>query len=125
MRPDQVRYLPARGRLFDGDALGQIAGLIDVAATAHRDVIGEQLQRHDLQNRLQQLAGRRDVNDMIGDLRHFVVTFRSQRDHDTLASLHFLNIRKCLLVPDLARFAPGVPRGDDDYGQIAVDRTLT
>ena len=38
------------------DALRQIARLVDVAAAAHRDVVRQQLQRHDLQDRRQQLA---------------------------------------------------------------------
>ena len=33
--------------LFYGHALGQVAGLIHVAAAQHRHVVGEQLQRHD------------------------------------------------------------------------------
>ena len=45
-------------RLFDGDALGQIARLIDVAAAADGDVIRQQLQRHDFEDGQQQLGGR-------------------------------------------------------------------
>jgi hypothetical protein len=37
--------------LLDRYALGQIARLIHVAAAPHRDVIRQQLQRHDLENR--------------------------------------------------------------------------
>ena len=37
--------------LFDSDGLGEIAGLIYVAATADGDVIGEKLERNDFENR--------------------------------------------------------------------------
>ena len=49
-----MRELPAAS-LLDRDALGQVARLIHIAAAAHRDVIRQQLQRHDLQNRRQQI----------------------------------------------------------------------
>jgi hypothetical protein len=37
--------------LFDGNAFGEVAGLIDVAAAADGDVIGQQLQRNHFENR--------------------------------------------------------------------------
>ena len=40
--------------LFDCYRLGQVARLIDVRATAHRDIVGQQLQRHDIKHRLEQ-----------------------------------------------------------------------
>ena len=49
---------PAR-RLLDGHRLGQIARLIDVAAAAHRDVIRQQLQRQNFEQRDQQFWRRR------------------------------------------------------------------
>ncbi len=39
--------------LLDGDRLGQVPGLIHVAAPADSDVISEQLQRDDFQDRQQ------------------------------------------------------------------------
>ena len=43
--------------LFDSDALGQIARLIDIATASYGNVIREHLQRHYFQNRQQQLVG--------------------------------------------------------------------
>ena len=37
---------PSAAALFDCDALGQIARLIDVGAPLHRDMVGQKLQRH-------------------------------------------------------------------------------
>ena len=44
--------------LFDGDRFGEIARLIDVAAAAHGDVVREQLQRNDFENRRDQIRAR-------------------------------------------------------------------
>ena len=40
-----------RSALFDCDALRQVAWLIDIAAPPNSNVVGEQLQRHDLNQR--------------------------------------------------------------------------
>ena len=53
--------------LLDGNAFGQVAGLVDVAAAADGDVVGQQLQRHDLQQRQKQLDRGRDGDDVVGD----------------------------------------------------------
>ena len=50
----------AKNPLFHGDRLGEVAGLVYVAAASHGDVIGEQLQGHDLEGRGQQLRRLRD-----------------------------------------------------------------
>jgi hypothetical protein len=36
---------------LDGDGFGQVAGLIDVATAAHGDVVGEQLQGDNFEQR--------------------------------------------------------------------------
>ena len=46
--PLRSRNSPRFPGLLDRHGLGEVARLIDVAAAAHGDVIGEQLQRHDL-----------------------------------------------------------------------------
>ena len=57
---------------FDRDALGEVARLIHVASEPHRDVISEQLQRHDLEQRQQQFVRRRNRDDVVGALAHLV-----------------------------------------------------
>ena len=88
--------------LLHRDALRQIARLIDVAAAAHGDVVRQQLQRHDLQDRRQQFRGRRDLDDVVRRLVRLLVALRHHRDHDAFARLHFLNVGKRLLVQELA-----------------------
>ena len=56
--------------LLNRDALGQIARLIHVAAAPHGDVIRQQLQRHDLENRRQQIGRRRNLDHVVGHLAH-------------------------------------------------------
>ena len=69
-----------RPTLFDGNRLGQVAGLVDVASAAHGDVISEQLQRDYIKNRQQQLGRGWDVEDMIDELFDVLVTL--DRDGD-------------------------------------------
>ena len=45
-----MRSCRLRLRLLDGDALGEIRGLSTSHALQHGDVIGEQLQGHDVTN---------------------------------------------------------------------------
>jgi hypothetical protein len=47
--------------LFDGDRFREISRLIHIASPPHRDVIGQQLQRNDLQNRREFLGRGWDV----------------------------------------------------------------
>ena len=56
-----------RGLLLDGHALGQIAGLVDVAAAEDGDVVGEQLQRDGRDDRLQKLGHRGNSDHVVGE----------------------------------------------------------
>ena len=58
---DRFSELYARCLLLNGYRLRQIARLIHITATAHRNVVSQQLQRDDLQNRRQFFRGRRDI----------------------------------------------------------------
>src|ERR1017187_6884122 len=60
----------ASGTLFDSDALAQVARLIHVATAPHGDVIRQQLQRHDFQNRAQQRQRRRNLDGVVRHLGH-------------------------------------------------------
>ena len=53
--------------LFHGNGLGEVAWLVDVAAAAHGDVVGEQLQRHNLNERREQRIGRRNGDDVLNE----------------------------------------------------------
>src|SRR5688500_6630662 len=80
----------ADGPLLDRDRLRQVARLVDVGAPRERDVVGEQLERDDRQDRAQDLVGVRDPAHVVGDAADLLVTLR--RDGDDLrvacAALH-------------------------------------
>ena len=63
-------------------------------------MIGKQLQRHDLQYRGQLFRRWRYVDHVIGRFLDLFVTFRGERDHDSGARLHFLEIGNRLFVAD-------------------------
>ena len=54
------RPLASGQLLLHGDGFGQVARLVDVAAAADGDVVGQQLQRHNLNQRRQQLRRRQE-----------------------------------------------------------------
>src|SRR3990172_1299070 len=56
-------YRRAPARLLDGDGLREVAGLVHVAAEAHADVVREELERHDREQRGQHLAAGRHLDD--------------------------------------------------------------
>src|SRR5215469_13229595 len=51
--------------LFDCNRLGEVAGLVDIASAADGDVVGQQLQGQDLQDRKQQFRGGWDIQDTV------------------------------------------------------------
>src|SRR5687768_14233887 len=57
----------APGASLDRDRLGQVARLVDVAAALHRHVVGEQLERHDREQRHEGVVGGRHRNHVVGE----------------------------------------------------------
>ena len=76
-------------RLLNCNALGEIPRLINIAATAHRNVVRQQLQRNHFKQRQQQFACRRHSNQVIGHLGDFFVAFARDRHHASASRLHF------------------------------------
>ena len=54
-------------RLFNGDRLGKVAGLINVAAATDGNVIGKELEGDDLNERGEQFEGGWDENDVLDE----------------------------------------------------------
>src|SRR5581483_11505702 len=79
---------PAKRRsriaLLHRDALGEVAGLVDVAAAGDGDVIGEELQGNTRENRDQRLRRRRQVNHVVRHILDLRVAFGRDRDDRTL-----------------------------------------
>ena len=78
--------------------LHQITRAIDVQAFSHRHVIGEKLQRHDFQNRRQQLRRGGNKNSVIGELAHLLITFGGNRDHSRGLPFEAFDIGNVLLI---------------------------
>ena len=78
--------------LLDRDRLGQVSGLIYVAAAADGDVIGQQLQGHDLENRREFFRRGGNVDHVVGGFLDFFVAFGRERDHLAGAGFHFFQV---------------------------------
>src|SRR3989442_3682632 len=100
--------------LFDGDALGQIAGLVDVTASLHSDVVRQQLKRERDQQWLDPGRRRwnRDYRISLG--RDHFIAIRDDRDYPAVPSLDLFDIARHLLV--------GLPVWcDGDHRHVPVD----
>src|SRR5256884_2633235 len=94
-RPAPIDRPPgARGGrgLFDRDALRQVAWLVDVAAEAHGDVVGEKLERDDGDERRQELGARRHLDDVLRLRRDVAVARVGHGDHEAVAGPHLLDV---------------------------------
>ena len=60
-----IQHEDVAAELLDGDGLGEVAGLVNVAAAADGDVVGQQLQRNDLDQRREQFERGRNVDDVL------------------------------------------------------------
>src|SRR6266581_2254819 len=97
--------LPAQSRipesLFYRDRLGEVPRLVDVAAAAHGNVVGEELKRQHHHDRRQQLGRGRQLEHEIGraveNRRKRVVAARRDDDDGAAARLHFLHVAHHLL----------------------------
>src|SRR5436309_2358443 len=105
-RPAPIDRPPgARGGrgLFDRDALRQVAWLVDVAAEAHRDVVGEKLERDDGDERRQELGARRHLDDVLRLRRDVPVARVGDGDDEAVARPHLLDVAEHTLVGAVAR----------------------
>ncbi len=87
---------------FDGDALGEVAGLVDVAATLACDVVGQQLQGDDGQERLDDLGGVGDRQEDVGQLGDRLVSLGADGDDPPLAGADLLDVAQRLGVQGAA-----------------------
>ena len=78
MRHAQRQAVPAFGKtpehpLLYRDALGQVTGLVDVAAAQDGDLAGEQLQRDTRRDGAEHVADCRHADDAVGNLVDLLV----------------------------------------------------
>lgn len=70
--------------LLDGNRLGQVARKVDVQALHHCKPVGDELQRDDVENTLQDIDGLRDLNRL--GLRGLELRVAGVADDDRLAT---------------------------------------
>mmetsp|Transcript_36236 Transcript_36236/g.95523 ORF Transcript_36236/g.95523 Transcript_36236/m.95523 type:complete len:523 (-) Transcript_36236:461-2029(-) len=99
---------PRRGSL-DGDRLGEVSRLVDVAAAHVGNVVGEELQRDDSEERYQHLVHLGQFHDEVALAVEVRVPLVGDRDHRAVACEDLFDIRRELQV---VRIRAG--RDDDD-----------
>src|ERR1700687_2862627 len=104
--------------------LRQISRLIDVAPAPDCDVISQQLQRDDLQDRRQFFRRRRNEEHVISFFGDLFVAFGGKRDNYTGTSLYFFQIRHRFFVTDHRLRTVHVARGNDDNREILVNQRI-
>ncbi len=87
-------------------------------------MIRQQLQRHDFENRREQIRRLRYLDDFIGNLADFGVAFRHDGDDLPFARFDFLNIGKRLLVEEFALPAGGIAGRQHDDRELLVDQRV-
>jgi len=108
-------------RLLYGDGFGEVAGLVDVAAAADGDVVGEELQGNDLEDGEEQLRGGGDVDGVFDELGDLAVALDGDGDDAAGAGGDLLNVAEGLLVLEDGGGVGRVLGGDDDDGEGLVD----
>jgi len=86
------------GSLFHRDAFREVAGFIHVAITGDGDVVSQELQRHDGQERGEAIQGSGDVDDVVNFGPQLGVAFGSDGNNRTATRFHFFDIALGLLV---------------------------
>jgi hypothetical protein len=75
--------------LLDSDGFREIAGLVDVATAAHRDVIGEKLERDDFEQGRENFRSWRQLDEVVGNFLGEMIAYGADGDDDTVASFDF------------------------------------
>src|SRR5262249_23116707 len=90
-------------KLFDRDRLGEVARLVDIAATLDRTVVGEELQGHDGRDGLQEIEVRGRVDNVVSDFGNLLVTLSGNGNHLTTAAFDLLHVGEHLVVHHVLR----------------------
>lgn len=83
---------PSRWYLLDGDAFGEVAGFVHVAAEFDRDMVGKELQRNDRKDRGEVVGAIRDQDHVVADFCEGRITFRSDGDDRAFTRFDFLDV---------------------------------
>ena len=73
-------------RLLDGDAFREIARFVDVTAELDGEMVGEELERNDGEDRADEVRDAREGDDVIGDAVQLLRAFAGDGDDGTFAN---------------------------------------
>jgi len=112
-----IRVFPREisARLFHRHALRQVPRFVDIAAFGRGDVVGEQLQRDDRQDRRKHGRNARHVDDVVGVVSDVFVAFGGHGDDTPFARADLFDVRDDLVIH-------GVLDGDDYDGHARFDQ---
>src|SRR5262245_35339879 len=105
-----------RAGLFDRDALGEVPGLVHVAAPAQGDVVGEELERDGRQDGGEQVGGFWNGDDVAGDLAQITVPLLGDSDDASLPGFHLFDVSHHLFINLVAE-------NQGDHGKVLVDES--
>lgn len=82
--------------LFDGDGLGEVAGLVDIGAPFEGDIIGQKLAGHGIDDAGQFIADVGEPKDVGSDFVHFGGAFRGESEDGASSGLDFHEVAEHL-----------------------------
>ena len=85
-------------KLLHGYRLGEVAGLVHIAALHNGNVVCQKLQRNNRQQRREALLGGGDSNRKVRHIAYQNIALGNHTDDPPLARFDFLNIRNHLFV---------------------------
>ena len=102
--------------LLDRDTLGQVTWLIYIRSKSNCNVVSEQLEWHDIDNRLQLFRDARNTNDLVRHIDHFGFVPVGHDDDNTIAGSHLLHVAEDFLENPVAS-------GQGHDRKIAIDES--
>ena len=109
-----------RGGLFHGHALGQVARLVNVAAAAVGDLVGEQLGRDGVENGVEILMDLGQKKHVLGKRVQVAVALGAEQHQPPLAGLDLLHVGHGFQVDAVPRYQAHHRHVPVDEGDRAV-----
>src|SRR5258706_6813249 len=113
-----------RPKLFHGDRLREVAWLVYVAATADGDMIGEQLQGYDLEQRREHFDRVGHDDHVIGSFARQLIVSGDNGNYDPVARFYLFDVGHTLLIPRHGFRIVFIPRRQHDDRKILVDQSI-
>ncbi len=114
----------AGAKSLDGDAFGEVAGLIDITSEGYGGVVAEELEGDDVEDGLEHVYGLGDVDDVVGVVMDLFIAFCGDGDDGSAAGFDLLHGADVLFVEavlgaDADGGGLGIYEGDDAVFELA------